>query len=73
MDDGEENRTRLGISERELAILRLVANGMLNSDIASALDVSANTVRAHLYSIYIKLGANSRSGAVRIARDLKLL
>jgi LuxR family maltose regulon positive regulatory protein len=73
MDDGEENRIRLGISQRELLILRRLAANLPISEVASELQVSTNTVRAHLYSIYVKLGATSRTGVVKIAKDLKLL
>lgn len=56
------------LSTRELEILRLVATGMSNTEIGERLQLSQNTVRAHLYSTYNKLGAVSRAQAVRIAK-----
>jgi len=56
-----------GLTERELAILRLVAEGMSNLDIASRLYVTEQTVKFHLSNIYRKLGVANRTEATRYA------
>jgi DNA-binding NarL/FixJ family response regulator len=55
------------LSERELEVLRLVADGMRNSQIAGRLYIAEGTVKRHLTNIYSKLGATSRTDAVRKA------
>jgi LuxR family transcriptional regulator, maltose regulon positive regulatory protein len=61
------------LSERELEVLRLLAGGNTNDEIGRSLYVSANTVKAHLKSIYRKLDVNSRHEATGQARQLGLL
>ncbi|THJ31651.1 hypothetical protein E8K88_14305 [Lampropedia aestuarii] len=61
------------LSERELQILRLLANDLPNKRIANALGVSAETVKWHLRNIYKKLSVFSRSEAVVAARRLQLV
>lgn len=61
------------ISRRELEILRLVANGRTNQQIADTLFLSPNTVRNHLTHITRRLDAQSRTEAVAIARARGLL
>jgi DNA-binding NarL/FixJ family response regulator len=48
------------LSERELEVLRLIANGLENSEIASALDISPRTAKNHVSNILAKLGLPSR-------------
>ena len=54
-----------GLSEREVEVLRLVATGMTNAQVAERLYLSPRTVAAHLRRIYDKLGTSSRADAVR--------
>jgi LuxR family maltose regulon positive regulatory protein len=61
------------LSERELEVLRLVAAGMKNAEIAKELFVVIGTIKSHLNSIYRKLGVSSRTRAVSRARHLGLL
>jgi non-specific serine/threonine protein kinase len=58
-----------GLSVRELVVLRLVAQGLSDADVAAQLFLSPHTVRAHLRNIYSKLGIASRSAATRYAAD----
>ena len=61
------------LSERELDVLQLIAEGLTNQEVASRLFLSLNTVKAHTRSIYSKLGVNSRTQAVARARALGIL
>jgi DNA-binding CsgD family transcriptional regulator len=62
-----------GLSEREAEVLRLVAQGLTNAQIAERLVLSPYTVNAHLRTIYGKLGVNTRAAATRWAGDNGLL
>jgi len=61
------------LSERELEVLQLIAEGLANREIADRLYLSLNTVKVHTRNIYGKLGVNSRMQAVAKARDLGAL
>ena len=61
------------LSERELEVLRLLADGLSNPEIAAALVVAVSTVHSHCKSIYGKLGVHRRWDAVQRARDLSLI
>jgi LuxR family maltose regulon positive regulatory protein len=58
------------LTERELAVLRLLPARLSNREIGRALFVSVNTVRSHVQAIYRKLGVASRAEAVARAREL---
>lgn len=62
-----------GLSERELEVLRLVAQGLSNQQIAEKLILSSHTINSHLTSVYSKLEVTSRTEAVRYALEHKLL
>lgn len=55
------------LSERELEVLRLMAQGMSNLDISSALSIGESTVKSHVNRILSKLGVNDRTQAVIVA------
>jgi predicted ATPase/DNA-binding CsgD family transcriptional regulator len=61
------------LSERELEVLRLVAEGLSNREVANRLVLSQWTISAHLRSIYGKLGVGSRTAAARFAMDHGLI
>jgi len=55
------------LTEREKEILRMVATGVTNREVAYRLSISVNTVKVHLRNIFTKLGAESRTEATMIA------
>src|SRR5690625_4038435 len=61
------------LTARELEILRLVAGGASNRSIGDELFISEATVKTHLARAFAKLGVNSRTEAVSLARDRGLL
>jgi DNA-binding NarL/FixJ family response regulator len=61
------------LSARELGVLRLVAAGMSNRQIADTLKISERTVKFHVTAIFNKLGADNRAQAVAIAAERGLL
>jgi LuxR family maltose regulon positive regulatory protein len=61
------------LTDRELAVLRLLPTKLSLREIGSAQYVSLNTVKSHVKSIYRKLGASSRQEAVERARELGLV
>jgi NarL family two-component system response regulator LiaR len=65
----DQNETRLlqALTERELEVLRQVARGCSNKEIAMNLTIAEKTVKAHVGSILSKLGATSRTQAALIA------
>lgn len=58
-----------GLTAREVEVLRLVARGLTDAQVADELVLSKRTVSTHLTSIYSKLGINSRSAATRFALE----
>ncbi|WP_394835700.1 response regulator transcription factor [Pendulispora rubella] len=60
----------LGLSERELAVLRELARGASNKEIAVALSIAEGTVKNHVTSIFTKLGVQDRTQAALKAREL---
>lgn len=63
----------LGISPRELAVLKEIAAGRSNKEIAAHLNVSPNTVKTHVARLFEKLGAKRRTDAIRRARELGIV
>jgi LuxR family maltose regulon positive regulatory protein len=61
------------LSQQEQRVLRLIAAGHSNADIAATLVVSVNTVKAHIKVIYRKLKVNNRVDAARVAQELDLV
>jgi LuxR family transcriptional regulator, maltose regulon positive regulatory protein len=61
------------LSEREIEVLRLMAEGCKYEEIADKLVISINTVRHHTRNVYGKLGVNSRTQAMKRAKELNLL
>ena len=62
-----------GLSAREVEVLRLVATGLTNAEVAEKLFLSSRTVEWYLSAIYRKVGLHSRAEAVRFAAEHGLL
>ncbi|WHT17534.1 response regulator transcription factor [Crossiella sp. CA-258035] len=69
----QQDGSRPKLSARELEVLRLVAAGHRNTDIARDLFVTEATVKSHLQRLFTKLKVNDRAGAVRAATAAGLL
>lgn len=61
------------LSAREIEVLRAIAEGCSNQEIADRFVLSAKTVKRHISNIYAKLDAKNRTQAVSLARSLKLI
>ena len=72
-DGNPQAQAALAISDRELEVLKELAAGHSNKQIARNLDVSPNTVKTHVARLFEKLGASRRTEAIRRARELGLV
>jgi two-component system response regulator DesR len=70
---GEAAGGAMGLSERERAVLDLMADGKTNPEIGDALHLSRHTVKEHSSAVYRKLGVRNRTEAVQRAQRLGLL
>jgi LuxR family maltose regulon positive regulatory protein len=61
------------LTEREVEVLQLIADGLSNREIAQQLFLSLSTVKVHTHNIYGKLGVNSRTQAIAKAKTLGIL
>jgi LuxR family maltose regulon positive regulatory protein len=61
------------LTEREIEVLRLIAMGLSNKEIADHLFLTEGTVKGYASTIYSKLGVRRRTEAVERARDLGIL
>ena len=67
------DRADFQLTQREVEVLRSLANGLSKKEIASSLGVSFHTVDAHLRHIYGKLGVESKTAAVSLALKQKII
>jgi DNA-binding CsgD family transcriptional regulator len=72
-DGNPAARETLGISERELSVLKELAAGHSNKEIAARLHVSPNTVKTHVARLFDKLGAKRRTDAINRAREIGIV
>jgi DNA-binding CsgD family transcriptional regulator/tetratricopeptide (TPR) repeat protein len=70
---GKGGRSEHGLTARELEVLRLIARGRSNREIATALVISERTVARHVQNIFAKLGVSSRASASVFAAERHLL
>ena len=69
----QEMRAPAALSERELAILKLLVEGKTNKEIAAALEIGEKTVKTHMSSIMPKLNVQSRTQAALVAVRMGLV
>jgi|ERR1041384_4565544 DNA-binding NarL/FixJ family response regulator len=69
----EAKRTSLGITDREMEILELIAEGLSTREMASRIHVSENTVKTHASRVFSKLGARRRTQAVQLGKQHRLI
>jgi HD-GYP domain-containing protein (c-di-GMP phosphodiesterase class II)/DNA-binding CsgD family transcriptional regulator len=70
---GERHTRPSGLTGRQVEVLRLVASGMSNREIAKRLVISPRTAEHHVQDVYLKIGASSRAGAALFAMEHGLL
>ncbi|WP_339789653.1 LuxR C-terminal-related transcriptional regulator [uncultured Imperialibacter sp.] len=69
----EDELRRLEISQRELQVLQLMAEGFSNQEIADKLFISLSTVKTHTANLFSKLDSRRRTQAVQKAKELSLI
>lgn len=69
----EKKLLEIGMSQREYDVLKLMALGLSNQEIADQLFVSLNTVKTHVGNLFLKLDAKRRTQAVQQAKELGIL
>jgi len=73
IDSARGTRRASGLTEREVEVLRLIAAGLANKEIAAQLQLSAKTVSRHLTNIFNKIGVTSRAAATAYAFEHHLI
>ena len=68
-DNISEKLSELDLTKREKKVLRYIAEGYSNDDIADEMFISKNTVKSHIKNIYIKLDVKSRVQVIQKLRD----
>ena len=61
------------LSQREIEILKLIAAGKTNLEIASELFLAIGTIKRHIYNIFRKVGVDSRTQLLARARELEII
>jgi two-component system LytT family response regulator len=61
------------LTEQEMKVLRLIADGLSNKEIVPRLNITGETVKFHIKNVYRKLGVNNRVRALQRARELRIL
>jgi ATP/maltotriose-dependent transcriptional regulator MalT len=69
----KHNLNKVKLSQREIQVLVLIAEGLKREDVAHCLTMSQGTVRTHLQHIYQKLGVSGKVAAIKIAKSRKII
>ncbi len=64
---------QLGLSKREYEVLKEVASGLSNQEIAEKLFVSESTIKTHVSNLLVKLNAKRRTQAIQISKDFNII
>ncbi|RZJ48668.1 MAG: response regulator transcription factor, partial [Flavobacterium sp.] len=76
VDEFKFNRAaadNLGLSDREIEVLELMANGLSNQEIADKLFISLNTIKTHISRIFEKMDVKRRTQAIELAKNLSII
>lgn len=71
--DDNNQREKLGVTERQIEILKLISLGMTNEDISQKLKLAKRTVDTHRQNLLIKLGVNNTAALIKKATELSIL
>ena len=63
----------LGLTEREMEVLRLISEGYSNVEIGEKLFVSENTIKTHVSNLFVKLDVKRRTQAVTRAKEMRII
>lgn len=69
----EAERTRIGLSNREMEVLKFMADGLSNQEIANQLYLSLNTIKTHSSKLFEKMEVKRRTQAIEKAKRLQLI
>lgn len=69
----EERIADLGISQRELEVLRLISQGLSNQEIGERLFISESTIKTHVSNLFVKLDVKRRTQAVTRAKEWRII
>ncbi|MFD2587119.1 response regulator transcription factor [Croceitalea marina] len=69
----EAGLKRLNLTNREYQILKLIAQGHSNSEIADELFLSLSTIKTHVSNLYTKMNVKSRFRAIAVAKEIKIV
>ncbi|WP_422356100.1 response regulator transcription factor [Roseivirga pacifica] len=64
---------KLGLSEREMEVLQLIAEGFSNKEVAEKLFLSESTIKTHVSNLFVKLDVKRRTQAVTKAKALRII
>ena len=63
------SRSEVNLTDREVEVLKVMATGAKNSEIATSLNLSPHTIKTHIYNIFKKINASNRLQAVNWAQE----
>lgn len=69
----EAELKKLNLTDREYDVLKLIAKGHSNADIAEHLYLSVSTIKTHVSNLFVKMNVKNRTQAMEMARRLKLV
>ena len=70
----DENKVQeLGLSDREMDVLRLISDGLSNHEIGEELFISESTIKTHVSNLFVKLDVKRRTQAVIRAKELRII